>query len=177
MFIFYKWSTVFAGQSFSAALILPHYDLVLSHSFLVWKIGSFCNFDIALDHIAIPIIFWLLVQPQYKCSIFNTYASCSVLLRNFWLGLLAFCLTDNFKIGALSCGETVTSEWISAAFTSLSWPALRMLVGLQTQMRGLSLAALLQLQPPSVAHGHQLTAVFSLEFVKYVRITPNRKSF
>lgn len=36
--------------------------------------------------------------------------------------------------------------------------------GLQTQMHGLSLAALLQLQPPSVAHGNQLTAVFSLDF-------------
>lgn len=39
-----------------------------------------------------------------------------------------------------------------------------MLAGLQTQMRGLSLAALLQLQPPSAAHGNQLTAVFRSEF-------------
>lgn len=39
-----------------------------------------------------------------------------------------------------------------------------MLAGLQTQMHGLSLAALLQLQPPSVAHGNQLTAVFILDF-------------
>lgn len=57
-------------------------------------------------------------------------------------------------------------------YYSLSWPALRVLAGLQTQMCGLSLEALLQLQLPSVAHVHRLTAAFSLEFVKYFRITP-----
>lgn len=45
-------------------------------------------------------------------------------------------------------------------YLSLSWPALRVLAGLQTQMRGLRRAVLLQLQPPSVAHDHWLTAVF-----------------
>lgn len=62
-------------------------------------------------------------------------------------------------------------------YQSLSWPALRMLAGLQTQMRGLSLAALLQRQPPSVAHGHQLTAMLSLEFVNISQFLPYEEVF
>lgn len=52
-----------------------------------------------------------------------------------------------------------------------------MLAGLQTQMRGLSLAALLQRQPPSVAHGHQLTAMLSLEFGDISQFFPYEEIF
>lgn len=52
-----------------------------------------------------------------------------------------------------------------------------MLAGLQTQMRGLSLAALLQRQPPSVADGHQLTAMSGLEFVNNSQFLPYEEVF
>lgn len=113
------------------------------------------------DAVVLYFVIFFFLEPVYFALQF-----CSILCWTF------IHYTPGFNAGC--GGAQIELNFSSFHYSLLSWPALKMLDVLQTQMLGLSLVALLQRHQPPFAHDCQLPALFSY-FVKHFRFPASRR--